>query len=343
MRPMNQTFRDRIRDLKNILIYLVFTALLTSVLIDASPAEFQAETSFATIGSGAITGVYYPTGLIIARMINDKRGEYGVRAAVESTPGSVFNVNSIVSGYLEFGLVQSDKQYQAVKGLADWAEKGPQGELRAVCSIHRESVCLVAAVDAGIKAIADLKGKRVNLGNPRSGHQNAIDALESAGLDPKRDIIVEQVSSSESPQLLQDNRIDAFFYTVGHPSELLKEAISGSRKVRFIPITGPGVDKLIAGRNYYTKTIIPVSKFYPTSGSIGDVDTFGVMATLCTSARVPDHVVYAITKELFDNFDHFKGKHPAYAGLTKAGMLEGLTAPLHPGAMMYFREAGLLQ
>jgi TRAP transporter TAXI family solute receptor len=344
MPSVNPTFRDRIRGMKRVAIYLVFTALWTGVWIDTLPAEFQAEPTFVTIGSGDITGVYYPTGLIIAKMINDRRAEYGVRATVESTPGSVFNVDAIVAGFLEFALVQSDKQYEAIKGLAEWAEKGPQGELRAVFSIHRESVCLVAAVDAGIRTIADLKGKRVNLGNPGSGqYRNAIDALESAGLDPNSDIIVDKVRASEAPQLLQDNRIDAFFCTVGHPSETLKEAVSGLRKVRFIPITGPGIDKMIADRNYYAKTMIPVTAFYRGSENTVDVDTFGVMATLCTSARVPDHVVYVITKELFDNVDHFTGLHPAYAGLTKAGMLEGLTAPLHPGAMKYFVESGLVQ
>jgi TRAP transporter TAXI family solute receptor len=338
------TFRDRIKGKKGIARYLFFIVLWTSVWVETLPAEFQAEPVFVTIGSGDITGVYYPTGLIIAKMINDRREEYGVRAAVESTRGSVFNVNAMMAGSLEFGLVQSDKQYQAVKGLAEWAEKGPQKELRAVFSIHRESVCLVAAVDAGIKTIADLKGKRVNLGNPGSGqYRNAIDALESAGLDPNSDIIVEKVRASEAPQLLQDNRIDAFFCTVGHPSETLKEAVSGSRKVRFLPITGPGIDKLLADRNDYARTVIPVTAFYRGSENTVDVDTFGVMATLCTSARVPDRVVYLITKELFDNFDQFTGRHPAYAGLTKAGMLEGLTAPLHPGAVRYFRETGLVR
>lgn len=338
------TFRDRINGMRKISISLVFTVLWMGILLDTLPASLQAEASFVTIGSGDITGVYYPTGLILAKMINDKREEYGIRAAVESTRGSVFNVNAIMAGYLEFGLAQSDKQYQAVKGLAEWAEKGPQRELRAVFSIHRESVCLVAAVDAGITTIADLKGKRVNLGNPGSGqYRNAIDALESAGLDPTRDIIVEKVIATEAPQLLQDNRIDAFFCTVGHPSETLKEAVSGLRKVRFIPITGPGIDRLISEKPYYGKDVIPVAEFYRSSENAANVDTFGVLATLCTSTRVPDQVVYAITKETFDNFDHFRGQHPAYAGLTKAGMLEGLTAPLHPGAVKYFREAGMMK
>jgi TRAP transporter TAXI family solute receptor len=312
------------------------------VLFNMMPAQLQAEPQFVTIGSGDITGVYYPTGLIIAKMINSKRDVYGIRAAVELTSGSVFNANAVLAGYLEFGLLQSDVQYHAVNGQADWKKKGPQEDLRAVFSIHHESVCLVAAVDAGIETIADLDGKRVNLGIPGSGgYRNAINALESVGLNPRRDIVPKKKKAPEAPQLLQDNRIDAFFCTVGHPSEMLVEAVSGSRKVHFVPITGAGTDKLIADRIYYTKTILPVAKFYPGAENPIDVETFGVSATLCASDRVPDRVVYVITKEVFDNFDHFRRRHPAFATLTKKGMLDGLSAPLHPGAVRYFKEVGL--
>ena len=317
---------------------------MAGILFGTMPPDLQAEPLFVTIGSGDVTGVYYPAGLTIARMINDKQAQYGIRATVESTRGSVFNLNALSAGYLEFGLAQSDKQYQAVNGLAEWKQKGPQKELRSVFSLHRESVSLVAAVDAGINTIADLKGKRVNLGNPGSGqYRNAIDALRAAGLDPDRDIIPEKVKAAEAPLLLQDNRIDAFFCTVGHPSETLKEAVSGSRKVRFIPVAGPGIDQLIAERKYYTKISLPVAQFYRGSENTGNVDTFGVMATLCTSSRVPDHVVYVITRELFENLDDLRRQHPAHAGLTRESMLEGLTAPLHPGAVKYFKESGLMQ
>jgi hypothetical protein len=327
--------------LMRIKINLILSVLSMSILFGVMPAVLRADTQFATIGSGDISGVYYPAGLIIAKMINDKRQEYKVLATVESTPGSVFNVNAITAGYLEFGLVQSDKQFQAVTGQAEWAEKGPETRLRAVFSIHHESVSLVAAVDAGIKTLPDLKGKRVNLGHPRAGqHQNAIDAIASAGLNPNRDILPEKAKAAEAPRLLQDNRIDAFFYTAGNPSEILVEAVSGLRKVRFIPIAGPGIDKLVAGTTYYTKTRLPVERFYRDAEDAADVETFGVMATLCTSDAVPNHVVYVITKEVFDNFDYFKRQHPAFEGLKKKGMLEGLSAPLHPGALKYYREVG---
>ena len=328
---------------KKIAVLSIF-CFISCLLLNESRAEIQSQTIFITIGSGDFTGVYFPTGLTIAKMLNDKRKEYGIRASVESTKGSVFNVNAIMAGYIEFGLAQSDIQYQAFEGLGEWEGKGPQKDLRSVFGIHHESLCLVAAVDANIERIADLKGKRVNLGNPGSGqYRNSIDALESVGLNPNRDIQPTRVRATEAPRLLQDDRIDAFFCTVGHPSDTLREAVSGSRKVRFIPITGAGIEKLIAENHYYTKTTVPVAQFYPSAEDPVELQTFGVLATLCTSVHVPDRLVYLITKEVFDNFDHFKRQHPAYAGLTKKGMLEGLSAPLHPGAMIYFKESGLIQ
>jgi TRAP transporter TAXI family solute receptor len=330
--------------MKKKMIFVVVVCFVTGLMLHAASAMLQAETAFVTIGSGDFTGVYFPTGLTIAKMINKKHNQLGIRATVKSTRGSVFNLNAIMAGYLEFGLVQSDIQYEAVKGLTAWAKKGPQKELRAVFSIHHESVCLVAAVDADINAITDLKGKKVNIGNPGSGHyQNAIDALQAAGLRPRQDIDAEKAEASEAPILLQEKRIDAFFFTMGHPSETLQNATSGERKVRFIPIAGSDIDQLVAEQNYYIETTVPVAKFYPGAQNSGDVKTFGVIATLCTSSTIPDQVVYTITKEVFDNFTEFKRQLPAFGNLTKEGMLKGLTAPLHPGAKKYFKEIGLLQ
>jgi hypothetical protein len=327
--------------MKKILILAVALMFGFTLFMGTAPTSAQAKTTFVTIGTGGITGVYYPTGGAIAKIVNEKREEYGIRCTVESTGGSVFNVNAIMSGDLEFGVVQSDRQYQAVNGLAEWAEAGPQKDLRAVFSIHPESVTLVATVDSGAKDIKDLVGKRVNIGNPGSGQrQNSIDALEAVGIDWEKDIKAEGVKAAEAPGLLQDGRLDAFFYTVGHPSGAIKEATAGKTKVRFVSITGPGIDKLLAKYPYYAKAYVPVDLY---EGAVNDknVDTFGVKATFVTSAKVPDKVVYAVTKEVFENFDSFKKLHPAFEVLTKEGMLEGLSAPIHPGAMKYYKEVGL--
>jgi TRAP transporter TAXI family solute receptor len=325
-------------------LFVISLALVVGVAFSVGMGPFEtkaeAKTTFVTIGTGGITGVYYPTGGAIAKMVNTKRKEYGIRATVESTGGSVFNINAIMSGDLEFGVAQSDRQYQAVQGIEDWKDKGPQKDLRAVFSIHPETVDLIAAVDANINSLEDLKGKRVNIGNVGSGYrQNAIDALEANGLNWEKDFNAESLKAAEAPGLIQDGRIDAAFYTVGHPSGYYKEASSGTRKIKFVPIEN--VDGLLAKYPYYAKAVTRVPELYPGAANDKDVPTFGVKATFVTSAKVPDEVVYAIVKEVFDNFEDFKKLHPAYAGLTKQSMLEGLSAPLHPGALKYYKEVGL--
>ena len=327
--------------MKKALFFGVVLVFGFALFMGATPSTVQAKTTFVTIGTGGITGVYYPTGGAIAKMVNNKRKEYGIRATVEATGGSLFNVNAVMSGVLEFGVVQSDRQYQAIHGLKEWKDAGPQKDLRAVFSIHPESITLVAAVDADIKDIKDLKGKKVNIGNPGSGQrQNSIDALETVGLNYEKDLQAEGIKAAESAGLLQDGRIDAFFYTVGHPNGSIKEATSGKRKVRFASILG--IEKLLEKYPYYSKAMITI-EFYPGAVNDADVPTFGVKATFVTSAKVPNKVVYAITKEVFDNFEEFKTLHPAYQVLTKESMLEGLSAPIHPGAMKYFKEAGLIK
>jgi len=304
-------------------------------------ASSASATRFATIGTGGVTGVYYPAGGAIAKMVNKTRDQHGIRVAVESTAGSVFNINAVLSGDLDFGIAQSDRQYQAINGLADWEEKGPQTGLRAVCSLHPEAVTLVAAVDAGIEVLADLRGKRVNIGNPGSGQRgNSIDVLTTAGIDWREDIRAEGLKASECAKMLQDERIDAFFYTVGHPAGAITEATAGRRKIRIVPITA--MEPLLERVPYYAETVVPAA-LYPTAANTEDVPTIGVMTTLVTSADVPTDVVYVLTKALFENLDEFKEQHPAFGGLTPEGMLRGLTAPLHEGARRYYLEAGLIE
>ena len=294
---------------------------------------------FVTIGTGGLTGVYYPAGGAISRTVNKKKDQYNLKATVESTGGSVFNINAVMSGDLEFGIAQSDRQFQAMKGMSEW-DGNPQDKLRAVCALHPESVTLIAAADAGIDSIEDLQGKRVNIGDPGSGNRgNAIDALSNAGIDWESDIQTEQVKAVESAKLLQDGRIDAYFYTVGHPNGSVKEATAGKRKVKIVPITN--VDDLIKEYPFYAKSVIPAS-LYPTAENDEDVVTYGVKATLVTSSDVPEDIVYTITKEVFENLEDFKGLHPSFGVLTKENMLEGNSAPYHAGAMKYFKEAGLI-
>lgn len=318
------------------------TTILTLILLFSLLLSTEAfSRTFVTIGTGGVTGVYYPTGGAISRMLNKKSKEYGIKATVESTAGSVYNINAVLSGDLEFGVAQSDRQFQAYNGQAEWADKGPQKELRAVFSIHSEAITLIAAAASNINHVQDLTGKQVNIGNPGSGQlQNSKDVLTASGV--RLDTInTEQVKAVEAPSLLQDEKIDAFFYTVGHPNGNIKEATSGRIKVYIVPITGQGIETLLKKHSYYAKAIIP-AKFYPNAENKTDIQTIGVKATFVTSAKLDENVVYAITKEVFENLEEFKKLHPAYGVLTKENMLQGLSAPIHRGALKYYREAGLL-
>jgi TRAP transporter TAXI family solute receptor len=323
-------------------VFLLAVIMAFSVIAaGVAPEQVQAKTDFYTIGTGGVTGVYYPTGGAIARIVNKKKDEYNMRLTVESTGGSVYNINAIMSGDLDFGVVQSDRQYQAINGLAEWKDKGPQKDLRALFSVHPESITLVAGSDTGVNTIADLKGKHVNIGNPGSGQrQNSIDALAAVGIDSEKDIKAESVKAAEAPGLLQDGRIDAFFYTVGHPSGAIKEATSGARAVKFVPVVLP--DSFFEKFPYYAPSYVPVDQ-YPAAENKENVNTFGVKATFVTHSRISNDVAYALVKEVFENFEEFKKLHPAYAVLTKEGMMQGLSAPLHPGAKKYFMEAGLIK
>jgi len=293
-----------------------------------------------TIGTGGLTGVYYQVGSRVSELVNKKEALYGLKCTSSSTGGSVANINQLLSGDIDFGMVQSDIQYQACEGKGAWEEKGRQELLCAVFSVHPELVTLVAADSANIATLADLKGKRVNIGNPGSGQRlNAMDALKVAGLDVEADIQASNEKAADAPGMLKDDRIDAFFYTVGHPNGALKEATAGKRTVHFVPITETA--DLVAANPYYVTDKIP-AKLYPNATNQADTPTFGVKATMMSSTNVPDDIVYAITKEVFDNLDKFRAMHPAFELLTKESMLKGLSAPLHPGAIRYYKEAGLL-
>ena len=322
--------------MKKTALFFCVMAVFTLITAPAFAARY------VTIGTGGVTGVYYPTGGAISKLVNKKRKEYNLRMTVESTGGSVFNVNALMNGDLEMGVVQSDLQYQAMKGIGAWQGE-PQEKLRAVFSIHPEIVTIIAAVDSQINGIADFKGKIINIGAPGTGQRvNALDLITAAGLDPKTDLQTEGIKPAESAKMLQDGRIDAFFYTVGHPNGSIKEAVAGARKVAFVPVEQALIDQLVAEQPYYAAANIPVAPYAGVANS-EPVPSFGVKATICSSVDVPDDVIYTITKEVFENLQVLKTLHPALAILTKENMLQGLSAPIHPGALKYYREVGLVK
>ncbi len=299
-----------------------------------------AEQRFVTIGTGGVTGVYYPTGGAICRLLNKTRKQHGIRCSVESTGGSIYNLNAIRNGELDLGVAQSDWQYHAYHGTSKFKDAGPNKDLRAVFSIHPEPFTVVARADSGIKNFDDLKGKRVNVGNPGSGQRGTMEVVMKAkGWTMKDFKLASELKSSEQSKALCDNKIDAMVFTVGHPSGSIKEATTSCDAV-LVNVAGPAIDKLVAEHDYYRKATIPGGMY---RGNPNDVQTFGVGATLVTSAKVPDEVVYNLVKAVFENFDTFRKLHPAFKNLKKEEMIkDGLSAPLHPGAIKYYKEAGLM-
>ena len=301
----------------------------------------MAQQTFVAIGTGGVTGVYYPTGGAICRLVNRGRSEHGIRCGVESTGGSVFNINAIRNGELEFGVAQSDWQFHAFQGTSRFEEQGAFEGLRAVFSVHPEPFTVVARADAGIANFEDLKGKRVNIGNPGSGQRGTMEVvMEAVGWTTDDFALAAELQAAEQSQALCDNNIDAMIYTVGHPSGSIQEATTACDSV-LVNVTGDAIDQLVADRSYYRTATIPGGMY---RGNDNDTMTFGVGATFVTSADVPDDVVYEVVKAVFDNIDQFKGLHPAFANLDPAAMAnDSLSAPLHPGAERYYREAGLIQ
>lgn len=320
---------------------LISAAMAAGVAIAGltAPAAASAE-SFITIGTGGVTGVYYPTGGAICRLVNKDRAEHGIRCSVESTGGSIYNLNTIRAGELDLGVAQSDWQYHAYKGTDAFADQGPNKDLRSVFSLHAEPFTVVARAGSGIKTFNDLKGKRVNIGNPGSGQRGTIEVIMKAkGWTSDDFALASELKASEQASALCDNKIDAMVYVVGHPSGAIKEATT-SCDSNLVEVNDATIDMLVDENSYYRKVTIPGGMY---RGNPDDVVTFGVGATMVTSASVPDEVIYNVVKAVFENFDTFRKLHPAFANLKKEEMVrDALTAPLHPGAEKYYREAGLL-
>ena len=317
---------------------VVSALMVAGVALGASTAA--SADSFITIGTGGVTGVYYPTGGAICRLVNKGRKQHGVRCSVESTGGSVYNLNTIRAGELDMGVAQSDWQYHAYHGTSKFKDAGPNKELRAVFSVHPEPFTVVARADSGIKNFQDLKGKRVNIGNPGSGQRGTMEVLmESMGWTKSDFTLASELKAAEQSKALCDNKIDAMVYTVGHPSGSIKEATTTCDAV-LVTVDGPAVDKLVADNDYYRSATIPGGMY---RGNPNDTQTFGVGATFVTSSNVPDETIYVVVKSVFENFGSFRKLHPAFANLKKEQMVkDGLSAPLLDGAKRYYKEAGLL-
>ena len=318
-----------------VLSTIAVAALFATSLTTGS--AIAAGQQFVSIGTGGVTGVYYPTGGAICRLVNKNRKEHGIRCSAESTGGSIYNINTIRAGELEFGVAQSDWQYHAYNGTSKFADNGKFSKLRAVFSVHPEPVTVIARDDSGIEQLMDVKGKRMNIGNPGSGTRGTWEVIEEALGWKRSDLkLAAEMKSAETGQAVCDDKIDAYFWLVGHPSALTQESLA-SCAAHLVDVKGPAIDKLVKENSFYRTATIPAGMY----NNDRDIQTFGVGATFVSSTDVPDDVVYVIVKAVFDNFDDFKKLHPAFANLKEKEMIsDSLSAPIHPGAAKYYKERG---
>ena len=314
---------------------LLFSATIGYASLGATTAAAE---TFVTIGTGGQTGVYYVVGQSVCRLLNRNSAEHGIRCNAPSSGGSVANVNAIRGGEMNMGVVQSDIQYKSYEGIQSFESEGPFSDMRALFALHGEPLTIVARNDANIAGVKDLKGKRVNIGNPGSGQRDTMDVvMQALGWTVDDFALASALDAAEQAAALGDNNIDAMVYVVGHPNGSIQEATT-TVDANLVSVSGPEIDQLISDRPYYAKAIIPGGLY---RGNDADTETFGVRATLVASTAADAETVYQTVKAVFENFDRFKRLHPAFATLKEEEMIkDGLSAPLHEGAIRYYKERG---
>ncbi|WP_372989263.1 TAXI family TRAP transporter solute-binding subunit [Sulfitobacter sp.] len=311
---------------------------IASALVAGTAATAQEK--FITIGTGGQTGVYFVVGQSICRLVNRDSATTGLKCTAPSTGGSIANINAIKAGDMDMGVAQSDWQFHAYNGSSQF-EGDKFDKERAVFSVHSEPFTVIARADAGIESFDDLKGKRVNVGNPGSGQLATMEVVLAAkGWSMDDFALASELKPAEQAAALGDNKVDAIIYTVGHPNGSIQEAVS-TVDAKLVPVEGEAIDKLVADNPFYAYASIPGGMY---KGTDSEVKTFGVKATFVTSSDVDDAVVYEVVKAVFDNFDRFKKLHPAFENLKEEEMIkDGLSAPLHDGAVKYYKERGWME
>jgi TRAP transporter TAXI family solute receptor len=326
--------------MNKILLVSISVFALTISIFTVNNSAVAAD-KYITIGTGGVTGVYYPAGGAICRLVNRGRKEHGIRCSVESTGGSVYNLNALRAGDIDIGVAQSDWQYHDYMGTGPFKEVGADKKLRSLFSLHSEPFSVIARADSGIKTFDDLVGKRISLGNPGSGGRATMQAL-MAIKGWTKDSFKEtyELKATEQSAALCDNKIDAMIYSAGHPNGAIQE-VTSSCDAKLIPVEGPDVDKLVNMYPFYAYTIVPGGMY---NGNDNDVKTFGVKATFVSNENVDPEIIYQVVKAIFDNFDNFKTLHPVFSTLDPKDLVKsGNTAPLHKGAERYFKEKGWIQ
>jgi TRAP transporter TAXI family solute receptor len=293
------------------------------------------------IGTGAITGVYYPAGGAMCRLINKQRKELGIRCAVEATAGSIYNIDALKNAEVDFGIVQSDWQEHAYNGTGTFSKTGRYDKLRHLFSLHSEAFTVIVTKGSDVMGFDDIKGRVVNIGPIGSGVRATMEELMKAkGWVKENFKSLAEFQPAEQAQALCDGRIDVMILATGHPNTLAQE-VSSMCETRIVNVDGEQIASFVQSNPAFSMTVIPGGMY---NGSPNDITTFGVKATVVSTSEVSTDIAYNLTKSVFDNLDAFKTLHPVFTYLKKDEMFkQGRSAPYHPGAEKYYKEAGLIK
>jgi TRAP transporter TAXI family solute receptor len=293
-----------------------------------------------TLATGTPGGVYHPVGNAVCRMFNLEGEHQAMPCVAESSDGSVANIRSVESGASTFGLSQTDVAYAAFHGEGPFAAVGPDPKLRILIALYPEAFTVVARADTAIRDFQDLRGKRVGIGTSGVGYNFTRDVVlgfyGSTTSGPGREL---ELAPAEQSQALCSNKVDAVIFEAGHPNGVTQDATTDCR-ARLVRVAGPPIDCLLATHSYYIATVIPGGLY---AGNPSDVPTIGTRAVLVSSSSQPDQLAYAVVKAVVENFAVFRQLHPALSTLQIKDMVPSeAVMPIHPGALKYYREAGLL-
>ena len=314
-------------------VLMIMIVIVTSVTVVRSPPARADEEAFVSLGTGELNGVYFPVGKAICDVVNQDLRTHGVRCSPETTPGSVYNIEALRSGELDFAIVQSDLLFAAYNGQATWLGHAFPG-LRTVMSLYPELVTIMARADTPIRDLTDLAGRRVNVGSRDSGTRATWDVIQATlGWHGREQVHPVELRTDTSVSALCSGVVDASLMIVGHPSSAVV-AQRAACAVSFVAVSGPAIDKLVHNHPYYQRGTIGAA-----DGLVDEVPTFGVRATLVTSASADARVVAVVTQELLAHQSELRTKLPMLAGLTTDEMIkDDLGVPLHPGAAMVYTE-----
>lgn len=309
--------------------------LVTAASLSLAPRPAVAE-QFINVVTGGTSGVYYPLGVALTKLYVDAIP--GVRTSVQATKSSAENLNLLQKGRGELAFTLGDALGDAWAGNADHGFPEKLDKLRGLAAIYSNYVHFVARADSGIKTLADLKGKRVSVGAPKSGTEiNARSLLTANGIKYSDFSKTEYLPYAESAQLIQNNQLDATLLSSGLGVAALRE-LAASTNVIMVPITPEQIAKI--GNPVYQPGSIPANTY---NGQTADVPTMTIGNFLVTRKEVPDDVVYKMTKAMYTHLDALIAAHSAAKAIDPAKALRGMPLPVHPGAEKYYKEVGLIK